>query len=712
MREPLPTGSDPLAGEAAALRRLRAVPAWAWLVGLVVASTLIRYALARRVAAPWIMIDELIYSELAKSFASGGHFMIRDHASNIYEFVYPILISPAWAIFNAVPDTYAAAKAINSLVMSLAAVPAYFLARRVLGTWLSLAAAALTVAVPSMVYTATLMTENAFYPMFLTVALVFVMWLDRPTLVHSTLLVGALPGRLPDSNAGHRVPTRHPHRAVPPFRTRGTPPLPADVPARRRRGARRGRRSGRSRKVAVRRVRRVRGRRARRTTRLVTSRAGSSTTCRSSTFRSESCRSLRCSILALGSRSLPRPQRVFVAASVALSFWLVLEVAIFASEQSFRVEERNMFYLAPLFLIGLLVWIDRGMPRKGVAATAAIAVAAALPGAVPYSSFVGLNAISDTIALIPLGSLVEAGLGLDDVGLVVVFSCAVAALLFLFVPRRYGLVLPLLVLAYFATQQQAIDAKHRQQSELSLFGGITAKHRDWIDRKVGSDAKVAAIWTGNTDKFTIWENEIFNRSVGTIYRTGASLPGDLDETAVTIDRGTGFLLGPDRSPIRSRYVLTDGSLALQGEPIAEDVKKGMILYRLNGAARQISRVEGLWPQDTWSKRTVTYTRLACTGGSLAVELQSDSESLRGPNRVVARTGGAVVGAVSVPREGTARLRVPLRPVAGRCIVAFRVSHLAVPAIVASDSTDTRPLGTHFNSFRFSPRAGTTASGSP
>ena len=77
------------------------------------------------------MVDELIYSELAKSFASGGHFLLREHASAGYGLVYPVLIAPGWAIFKSVPDAYAMAKAINSVVMSLAAVPAYLLARRV-----------------------------------------------------------------------------------------------------------------------------------------------------------------------------------------------------------------------------------------------------------------------------------------------------------------------------------------------------------------------------------------------------------------------------------------------------------------------------------------------------------------------------------------------------------------------------------------------------
>src|SRR5262249_30723910 len=76
---------------------------------------------------------------------------------------------------------YGVAKAINTVVMSLAAVPAYFLARSVVRPRLALVVAALTVAVPSMVYTGTLMTENAFYPLFLCCALALVWALEAPT---------------------------------------------------------------------------------------------------------------------------------------------------------------------------------------------------------------------------------------------------------------------------------------------------------------------------------------------------------------------------------------------------------------------------------------------------------------------------------------------------------------------------------------------------
>src|SRR5690348_15841879 len=74
--------------------------------------------------------------------------------------------------------------------MSLAGGPAYFLARRVLGPWWSLVAAALAVAIPSMVYTGTLMTENAFYPVFLTTLIAFIAWLDRPSVVNTLAPIG------------------------------------------------------------------------------------------------------------------------------------------------------------------------------------------------------------------------------------------------------------------------------------------------------------------------------------------------------------------------------------------------------------------------------------------------------------------------------------------------------------------------------------------
>ena len=102
------------------------------LAAIVVLSAALRIALARRMPAPWIMVDELIYSELGKSVASDGRFLVRGVPSSGYGFVYPVLIAPAFRLYGSVPPAYAGAKAINACLMSLAAVPTYFLARRLL----------------------------------------------------------------------------------------------------------------------------------------------------------------------------------------------------------------------------------------------------------------------------------------------------------------------------------------------------------------------------------------------------------------------------------------------------------------------------------------------------------------------------------------------------------------------------------------------------
>ena len=157
------------------------MPIWVWLAAIVGCSAIVRILLARQVAAPWIMVDELIYSELAKSFAAGGHFQIRGAPSTGYGIVYPMLIAPAWRAFGSVPHAYAVAKGINAVVISLTAIPAYFLARRLVAPVLALVAAVLAVLVPSLLYAGTLMTENAFYPLFTTVCLLLVLTLERPT---------------------------------------------------------------------------------------------------------------------------------------------------------------------------------------------------------------------------------------------------------------------------------------------------------------------------------------------------------------------------------------------------------------------------------------------------------------------------------------------------------------------------------------------------
>jgi glycosyltransferase involved in cell wall biosynthesis len=690
--------------------RLAGAPVWVWLAGLVVLSALFRYALARRLPAPWIMVDELIYSELAKSFAATGHFLLRDVHDGSYGVVYPVLISPAWRLFSSVPDAYAAAKVIGSVLMSLAAIPAYFLARRVVGPPLALAAAALALAIPSLMYTGTLMTETVFYPLFVCVALALVLALERPTVARQLVLLAVcLLAFVTRPQAIVLVPAiacaplllvwldRRRLRMLRDFRVLYGVLLGAVV--------------------VVLGVQFARGRSPYDVlgSYSVTGHAGYSPgqvlkwvlyhLSELDLYLGVIPFAALVLLLAVG-RSLDRPLRVFLAAAVPLIVWLLLEVGAFASALSPRVQERNLFYVAPLFLIALLAWVERGLPRPLRATAAAAALAAALPAALPYHRLIDVPAESDTLALLPFWWLQEGVVALDTIPVVVVTGAAVLALLFALVAPRYALVLPAVVLAWFVFANERIEDFDHGFPKASIgaeFQGITARHDDWIDRAVGHNADVAFVYAGSRRPgelpLTLWENEFFNRSVGPVYDLNGESPGGLPETRVT-ERGDGVLLSRGK-PLRHPFVLSEAKLPIAGSIVARDDRRGMVLRRTGGLVRIAYHATGLYPGDTWSARRVTYVRPRCVGGALEVAIASDP-NLFGSRRqhVTAFVNGRAVRKLAYLPSEAPELRVPLRPQDGTCRVVFTVRPTAIPAVRQPGSSDTRVLGAHFLAFRY------------
>ena len=184
----------------------------------------------------------------------------------------------------------------------------------------------------------------------------------------------------------------------------------------------------------------------------------------------------------------------FVAAAVSMTAWLLVEVAAFASTQSQRIEERNMFFVAPFFFVALCWWVERGLPRPRAAGVCAV-IAAALVGVVPYSGLINGNATSDTLALLPLWTLQDTITTLDQVQSVVVGGAILVTLLLLLIPGRYAIALPALVLALYAAALWPIEANPhggiQHASVGALYGGTSMPDRDWIDARLGHHARVA-----------------------------------------------------------------------------------------------------------------------------------------------------------------------------------------------------------------------------
>lgn len=683
-------------------RRLEALPAWAWLIAIVGLSIALRMALAGRTASPWIMVDELIYSELGKSVASSGTFLVRDVPSNGYGFVYPVLIAPAFGLFHSVPTAYYVAKLINAVVMSLTAVPAYFLARRLLSPALSLAAAALSVLVPSMLYTGTLMTENAFYPLFVLAVLVLVLTLERPTPRRQALLLAVC--ALCFATRAQAVALFGAALAAPVLHGL----IERDLRLRLRRFVTLYGITGGAIVLAL----------------AATVARGRSPLSLLGAYRAATGSGYSigdvgryllwhvaeldlyvgviglAALLAmwLAPRGLSPGARAFVAASLPVTVLLVAEVAVFASRQSFRIEERNDFYVAPLAVIAMLGLLARDVvPSSRRVRVVAAAVAGVLPVAVPFARFVNTSAISDTLGLLPWWWVQDQGIHFGPLRIVALGVGLAVGAAFVLVPKRYTPVFPALVLVYFVLASAVVEnGRHgiHQASAGALFAGIRKAHPDWIDRTVGRDADVSFLWHYAGETRPLWNNEFFNRSVRTVYTVDGPDPADggLPETPV-FARPDGELATAAGTAPHVQYAVSYTDIA--GTPLARDAQIGLTLYRVDGPLVILTRISGVYP-DSWGGRTVTYRRFSCAGGTLSVRLGTDAHLFAVDQTVTATELGHVVGSISIAPTDQPTLRVPLRPDARQtCTVRFTAATLRVPG-----PADRRRLGAHYYSFDY------------
>ena len=685
---------------------LAAVPAWVWVGGIVALSILIRLIYALRDPGPWIFHDEIAYSELAKSVADTGSFSIRDvPGRGGFGVVYPILVAPAFALFERVPDAYDALRTINVVLMSATAVPVYLLARRLTGRSFALAAAALSVAIPSFMYTSNVMTENAFYPLFATWVLALQLMLVRPTVVRQLVvlalfgvcfltraqavtLLPALGGALLLTAALDALGdgrTRVPRRLIDRLRQYWLTWALLFI--------------GVAGVVAAQLVR------DRRLSDLLGSYAGVSE------FQYELSEIAKWLLYHVAELDIyvgvipfaallivlmtalrpgePRREvRIFAAVSFSVVASFLVVVSAYASTPvAQRIEERNLFYVAPLFFVGFGLWLSRGLPRPWPAAVPAALAAGLLPAAIPYNDFLNEVATHSTPGLLQILRFRERYFSPETITEVVVVAAIAAALVFLLVPRRLGLAaLAVLFLYYLGVNRPVESYTHKASSE-AVYGGVR-RETDWIDRKVGDDADVAGLWAGG-NPVVLWENEFFNRSVGPMYSLVGPFDG-LPETQLSIDR-KGVVRDPEGVRPRVEYLLANKWIFVRGERIAADKAAGMSLYDVGGPVRVDGRVEGIYP-DTWSGPTVRYIRYGCQGGRVRVRLTNDPVLRSRPVTVTALVSGQQRARARVPRTAVGYpMTVRLSPVEGVCEVFFNVAPTAVPAIVLGTG-DGRDLG--------------------
>ncbi len=148
---------------------------WLWLLLVYLAGVALRILIAQFASQnPFVMPDEALYANIARSIADGTGVMLRNQPVTYTNILYPLLISPVYAFADA-GTQFRIIQIINCLLMNLAVFPAYGIAKSFTkDTRVSFIIAALSLLLPDLLLTTRIMTEPILYPLFLcTVYLMF-----------------------------------------------------------------------------------------------------------------------------------------------------------------------------------------------------------------------------------------------------------------------------------------------------------------------------------------------------------------------------------------------------------------------------------------------------------------------------------------------------------------------------------------------------------
>jgi hypothetical protein len=556
---------------------------WPRLAAVVVGAASFNELLAIPIKRPRVFGDELIYWQLSRSLAWAGDFTLRSHPAPRYGLLYPALLAVAQRLGGDQTTAYAIAQGLNAVIFSLTAIPVYLIASRVLRRRYALLAGVLAVVLPSCIYTSTIMTENAFYPLFCTCALLMVRALERPSTARQLLVAASaaaaflvraqgvvlLPSYLLAAILVALTASRDGKgSALVACLRRHAPTIAIPVLAGVGAAAVRGRSTLGPYHV------------------LVTSYGIRPLV--HWALANVADFELYLGVIplaafgvllvqALSSPSLAAELRRLVLLTACLGAGLLATVAALSSSPYGlgRVHERNLFYLAPLVLISFFAWLEAGLPRPRDTRTAVALALVLLPLSIPAAA-VGMSG-EDGIALLVWEDMkLRQTRALD--GMVVVAAILVAVFLRARRPAiPLGVCLVALAAALAAGESHAVDSMSFYPGQWRDFG--------WIDRTVGPDGRVVALWTTTQSHYVgtegLWSDEFFSRSVRDVASASGPLPDGMPAEPMKI-RANGCLEAA--FPWTPQYAVVEVGRPLTAPVVRVSPSKRAVLYRLDARA--------------------------------------------------------------------------------------------------------------------------------
>jgi hypothetical protein len=286
-------------------------------------------------------------------------------------------------------------------------------------------------------------------------------------------------------------------------------------------------------------------------------------------------------------------ERIFLAVASAVIGWFVLLAAAYETQARSVpvVFERYAFYVMPLLFTGMVLWLERGLPRPS-RWTLPIAIGAVLlPAVLPYSLLLeGADGTPRANASTPglaLWAVLARGLGTHGL-LVVAVLCASGLLAWLFVRASAEHIRLAVVLSLWCT---AFVVAFTDLAYGRLAGTYrNAVAANWVDGAVGPGADVGAIWSGGevdpNAPYRLAEAQFFNMSVRSFYDLEGPIKEGVPSQELLVRDGRLFLAdGRGSRPLIRRYVLADATLGIVGTVVARDHGSGLVLYRIVGPVR-------------------------------------------------------------------------------------------------------------------------------
>jgi hypothetical protein len=687
--------------------------------GLVLLTMVVRYVFALDQTAPWLMGDELRYSDMAKSFLAEGRFHFRESFTS-FATAYPALIAPAWAAAD-VETAYELAKAINVVLLTSTAGVVFLWARRLAATPYAGVAAGLVLLMPTFTYTGMLMMENAALPAFLLGAFVLARGLERPTVGWQlaifpaiglasllriqlvTLVLVYLTAVVLVALFEWRAGVSSIRSAIWRFRVSLgvfaggalaylVYKLLSDSPLASGLGAYSEVGESNYDLVEV----------ARWSLWHVGELALSVGFLPAAAFGA-----LLGLAVARGGLLPTAADRAFVAVTAATVFWFVLQAAAFASRYTQRIEERYMVYAAPLLLMALAVWVGRALPRRTLPMLAAALLPALFALTIPFQRLFNVSLLADTFGLIPFMRLWQVLDGsLDELRLVLAVGLALCVVAFVVLrPRLAGVLFPAAVALFFVLSGNSVYSAIGDQSAGARASSGVADP-SWVDDTLGRSAEVGFIYTPgmNANPHLLYQTEFWNRSVRDVYafRTDNAATFQGPEIQLSANGALVPKAGPTAKPVDEPYVLAEPTLGIVGDVVA---KPGpLALIRVDPPLRIENAIDGIAP-DRWSGEVAGLSQFApLPRGARHVRVKVSREGWGGPdlpgNVVITAAPLRVTESGHVPGKPTATRRWTVHSSQARTFdvpvppAPFRVEVRVTPTFSPSQFgfADTRQLG--------------------